>query len=77
MLFAKDLKTCIEIFSEDQDDRFAGFYLASEMGVEFKSLPAGKLPLSLTDDNEWGDFYDFRDKNYWEVHTDELKQLLE
>lgn len=77
MLFAKDLESCIEIFSEDQDDRFGSFYFASEMGVEYKCLPAGKLPLSLIDDNEWGDFYELKDKNYWEVHTDELKLLIE
>ena len=77
MLFAKDLETCIEIFSVDQDDRFGSFYFASEMGVEYKCLPAGKLPLSLINDNAWSDFYELKDKNYWVVHTDELKLLIE
>lgn len=77
ILFAKDLETCIEIFSEDQDDRFGSFYFATEMGVEYKCLPAGKLPLSLIDDNAWSDFYELKDKNYWVVHADELKLLIE
>ena len=47
------------------------------MGVEYKCLPAGKLPLSLIDNNEWGNFYELKDKNYWEVHIDELKRLIE
>ena len=47
------------------------------MGVEYKCLPMGKLPLSLIDDYEWVGFMNSKIKNYWEVHTDRLKLLIE
>jgi hypothetical protein len=52
IMFSKNLKELIEIYSCDQDDRDVFFLLASEMDIEYKCIAAGKLPKSISSQGE-------------------------
>jgi hypothetical protein len=76
ILFSKNLKEIIEIFSCDQDKKSSTFLFAAEMGIEYKCLPAGKLPISILDNDERSPFFLEEDKNEWYVPLEELKTLI-
>ena len=46
-------------------------------GIDTNASTKGAVALSLIDDSERGYFYELKDKNYWVVHTDELKLLFQ
>ena len=52
IMFSKNLKELIEIYSSDQDNRDVFFLLASEMGIEYKCITADKLPQSISGRNQ-------------------------
>ena len=52
IMFSKNLKELIEIYSSDQDNRDVFFLLASEMGIEYKCIIADKLPQSISGQNQ-------------------------
>jgi hypothetical protein len=76
IMFSKNLKEIIEIYSCDQDKIDGFFLLASEMGIRYKCVAAGKLPLSALSKSKKNIFYSESETNEWYVPEEELVAVL-
>jgi len=76
IMFSKNLKEVIEIYSCDQDQTDVNFLLASEMGAKYNCIAAGKLPLSVLSENKKSAIYRDEEKNEWHVPRKELLDIL-
>jgi hypothetical protein len=76
IMFSKKLKEIIEIYSCDQDKIDGFFLLASEMGIKYKCVAAGKLPLSVLNETKKNIFYSESEINEWYVPEEELAASL-
>jgi hypothetical protein len=76
IMFSKNLKEIIEIYSCDQDKIDSFFLLASELGIKYKCVAAGKLPLSVLNETKKNIFYSETEINEWYVPEEELAASL-
>ena len=76
IMFSKNLKEIIEIYSCDQDKIDAFFLLATELGIKYKCVAAAKLPLSVSNKIEKNIFYYENEINEWYLPEEDLVAVL-
>jgi len=76
IMFSKNLKEIIEIYSCDQDKIDGFFLLAAELGIKYKCVAAAKLPLSVLNKIENNILYNENEINEWYLPEDDLVAVL-